>query len=227
MAMDKIAALAEGEEQVAAYDEKLAHEVLKVVNDHFPKQLTMVQLKHELNPEPSDETLLLALDALLVQKLIEGPHMRSGFQNDLHHMALVRITAAGRDYLQRDSQPNKPQVQYGDQYINLGHVGSVGPNSTGTVNVGNTVWQQIKSEVDLNILANELGRLRIALQQSSTTREDAKQIGIVAEAEEAAESGDGGKTISLLSKATKGVWEVAERIGTDIAAKVIVEASKG
>ena len=83
-----------------------------------------------------------------------------------------------------------------------------------------------ESEVDLKVLAKELAQLRIALQQSVATREDARQLGIIAEAEEAAESGDGPKVMTTLSKAAKTVWEAAERIGTDIAAKVIVESSK-
>lgn len=111
----------------------------------------------------------------------------------------------------------------GDQYINNGIAGAMGPHSTGTVNF-HQQWTAIRNEVDLNVLTIELEQLRKHLQQSASPGSDYQQLAQLAEAEEQARKRDGSKTMEFLSKLGKGALSVAKDIGTDIAAKVIAKS---
>jgi hypothetical protein len=124
-----------------------------------------------------------------------------------------------------------PQINgtiiHGDQYINYGQAGAIGQSALGTVNTFHQCWRRIESAVDLTKLATELTTLRSELVKSATNAVDYVQLGILAEAEREAESRNGPEVMGTLSRAAKAVLATAERIGTDIAAKVIVEAAKG
>ena len=56
----------------------LANAVLVIASKMFPKQLSMIDLKSELNPEPSSRALFTAIDALEADGFIEAKAMRSG-----------------------------------------------------------------------------------------------------------------------------------------------------
>lgn len=212
--------------EMTGYDSELANRVLEVIAKVFPKQLSMTELKHELEPEPSDEVLLLALDALLIDKLIEGPHIRSGHRNELRDMALARITAEGRRHLA--AKPEQPSVSgnvfHGDQINNYGQATAIGRNAIGTINHYQQQWQQIERSVDMDDLAAQLGQLRVELQRVATTRDDFRQLGLVAEAEDHAEKKEGGKVLEALSRTGRELLNVAEKIGTEVAAKVIAKS---
>jgi len=79
-AMKRIAMIYEevGDADTSAYDPELANTVLVTCQSAFPKELTVGELKHGLQPEPSDAALLTALKALLIDKLIEGSMLYSG-----------------------------------------------------------------------------------------------------------------------------------------------------
>jgi hypothetical protein len=144
----------------------------------------------------------------------------------------IQISKVGREWLQKRNQPaiatsGSGNTIFRDSVVNYGQVAAIGPNATGTVNTFNQCWQRLESQVDLKQLAIELGSLRSELHRTHPTREDDALLGKLAEAERAAESDDGPGAIRILSRVGKAVLEAAERIGTDIAAKVIVEASKG
>jgi hypothetical protein len=117
-------------------------------------------------------------------------------------------------------------VNHGDQYIYHGPIGAIGREAVGTVNTFQQCWQRIEPEVDLEKLATELALLRSELAKSAVTREAIVELGRLAEAEGEAQSSNGAGVMKALSRIGKAVWETAERIGTDLAAKVIVEASK-
>jgi hypothetical protein len=222
-AIKQIESLPETEEHLNAnYDPELANRVLEAVSMVFPAQLSMTELKHELTPEPSDEMLLIALDALLIDHLIEGPHIRSGYKNELRDMALVRITGEGRKHLAAKPEPSsQPTVVQGDQINNYGQAAAIGRNASGTINYYSQHWQDIGSSIDMGVLTSQLEKLRLELQSSATTRDDHKQLGIVAEAEDYAEKRDGGSVLETLSKVGKGALRVAEKIGVELAAEVI------
>jgi hypothetical protein len=215
---------------MSGYDAELAQAVLEAVNRSFPKQLDMVELKYELHPEPSDHALFTAIDALLIDGLIEAPHIRSGMsgKRELLRVAYVRISSEGRKYLKSQAQPSAPStgpVFHGDQIINYGLVGAIGRHSRGVVNVQER-WKGIEQDTDLKVLAVELERLRTEYRKVASSREDDKQVALLGNAAEEAEKGNGGGLATILSKAGTGVLKVARDIGTDVAAKVIVELMK-
>jgi hypothetical protein len=76
------------------------------------------------------------------------------------------------------------------------------------------------------VLAVELERLRTEYRKVASSREDDKQVALLGNAAEEAEKGNGGGLATILSKAGTGVLKVAKDIGTDVAAKVIVELMK-
>jgi len=95
------------------------------------------------------------------------------------------------------------------------------------VNTFQECWQRMESGVDLARLATELSVLRCELVKTAVTAEDYVQVGALAQAECEAGSSNGPGVLKKLANIGKAVLETAERIGTDLAAKVIVEAGKG
>jgi len=61
---------------LSAYNPEFAHKVLEVAAKNFPRQTSMVELKHALTPEPSNEELFTAIDALEADGYIEAKAMR-------------------------------------------------------------------------------------------------------------------------------------------------------
>lgn len=60
--------------------------------------------------------------------------------------------------------------------------------------------------------------------KNAKTPTDFQQLGLVAEAEQYAEKQDGSKVMEVLSKSGKWLFDFAEDVGTDIAAKLIANA---
>ncbi|MGD0932126.1 MAG: hypothetical protein ABR902_15870 [Candidatus Korobacteraceae bacterium] len=217
-----------GTDVTSGYDAELAQAILEAVNRSFPRQLDMVELKHELHPEPSDRALFTAIDALLIERLIEGPHIRSGMRGELGDVVHVRITSEGRKHLKGQeptSTSSSGPVFHGDQINNYGQVGAIGRHSQGVLNIQER-WKEIEQGTDLQALAVELERLRTEYRKVATSREDDKQVALLGDAAEEAEKGNGSRVAAILSHAGRGVLEVAKDIGTDVAAKVIVELMK-
>jgi hypothetical protein len=116
-------------------------------------------------------------------------------------------------------------VFHGDQINNYGQAGAIGRHSQGVVNL-NERWKEIEQDTDLQVLALELDRLRTAYRKVASSREDDKQVALLGDAEEEAEKGNGRNMAAILSKVGRNVLNVAKDIGTDVAAKVIVELMK-
>jgi hypothetical protein len=231
-AMKQIGAIlqnSKGKDEMTGYDEELAKAVLEAVGRSFPRQLSMVELKHQLQPEPSDRALFTAIDALFIERLIEGPHMRSGIYNELHDVVFIQITAEGRKHLasqKSQSVASSGPVIQGDQIINYRQVGAIGSHAQGVLNVFEH-WNEIEHETDLHVLASELERLRTEYRKVALSREDDKQVALIGEAAEEAEKGNGRGMATILAKVGKGVLKVAKDTGTDVAAKVIAQLMKG
>ena len=139
-----------------------------------------------------------------------------------------RLVREGANRLRELKMKAKPQsshstIIHGDQYINNGTAGAIGPHSTGTITVQQQ-WTVIKNEIDLNALTGELEQLRRHLQQSASSSFDYQKLALLSEAEEHAKKHEGSKAMEALSKAGKGALDVAKDIGTEIAAKVIAKA---
>jgi hypothetical protein len=135
-AMDQVAARFEKDkdkEKMSEYDPELAEAVLEILNQAFPNNIQLIDIKHRLKEEPSDEALLTALDALLLEGLADGKPLRSHTtgRRNLVSMANIQITSAGRKHL---SAPTAPATVFRDQYINLGQAGAMGQHAQGVVN---------------------------------------------------------------------------------------------
>lgn len=226
-AMQQIGSLYQGREEMidmSGYDPELAHAVLQAAQKVFPNKLTMVELKHEISPEPSDAALFTAIEALLIDRLVEAPSIRSGMFNQIGMVAYVRITAAGRQHLAGQSAAPSTAgntVVEGNQIINYGSVGAIGTHAHGVVNV---THQSMGIEyVDLQVLALQLDELRSVYRSSATSREDDRQTALLGDAAEAAEKGDRKGVASVLTRVSKTVLKKAQDIGTDVLAKTIAE----
>lgn len=227
-AMEKIASLypENGEAQdLAIYDPEFAHRVLEVAAEHFPRQLGMVELKHALTPEPSNDKLFTAIDALEAEGYIEAKAIRGQPNNQIQDVAYIRATRLGRAQLgvQASAEVATGTVIH-SQVNNYGTVGSIGPNAHGTVNIqGHSTDLE---HVDLQILAVQLEQLRSAFRSNAVSREDDRQIALIGDAAEAAEKGDRKGVNSFLTRFSKPVLEKAQEIGTDIVAKILAEIMK-
>ena len=117
-------------------------------------------------------------------------------------------------------------VFHGDQINNYGSIGAFGKGAQGVVNVyeRSTDAQQ---QIDLQTLALELEQLRNEFRKTAFSREDDKQLALLGDAAEAAEKGDSRTVGSILSRVSNGVLELAKDLGTEVAAKVIVEMTTG
>jgi DNA-binding PadR family transcriptional regulator len=112
-ALERVAAIYErsqGSETMSGYDPELAQAVLIELNKSYPYPISNVELKHSLGSEPSDESLLTALDALQLEGLVSGKSLRDNQSGKrrLAAMANIQITAEGRKQLttQPQSEPH-------------------------------------------------------------------------------------------------------------------------
>jgi hypothetical protein len=217
----------EGVKAMGGYDAELAQAVLLELNKSFPYAITDAKLKHSLNPEPSDDSLLTALDALHLEGLVIGKGLREHSSSDhkLVAMANIQITAGGRKSLSGQTQQTLASgaVIHGDQIINYGQAAALGRGATGTIN-HHQQWAETGGHINLHALAAELERVISHLQRSAISRSDFQQIGLLAEAEEQAEKQDGAKVMETLSRAGKGLLDFAKDVGSDLAAKVIAKS---
>jgi hypothetical protein len=71
-----------------------------------------------------------------------------------------------------------------------------------------------------------LERVRTEYRKSAVSRDDDKQIALLAEATDEAEKGNGHGVAAVLSKVGTKALHIAKDIGTDIAAKALVEMAK-
>jgi hypothetical protein len=230
LAMNRVAAIAEaneGKQMNSGYDVELANAVLKTLGKFFPRLVNLADIKHDLRNEPNDDQLLTALDALTIDGLIQGKQVRSGMgSTKLVAMANIGLTSQGRIHLAALATPASAPlgaVFHGDQYVNYGQAGAIGPHSTGTITYQQQ-WTAIQNEVDPSALTLELEKLKKHLQRNASSVMDFQQLGLLAEAEEDAKKQNGSKVMEVLSKAGKGLLDVAKEISTDLAAKVIAKS---
>jgi hypothetical protein len=113
------------------------------------------------------------------------------------------------------------EVVMGDRYEVHGQVGAVGPNSHVHDVTLQQTWIELSDQIDLPTLASELSRLRIALRERATTIDDDKAVAEIAQAEIAAQHGDGPGALRNLKKAGRWALDIALSIGVDVATGAI------
>ena len=209
---------------MSAYDDDLAVHALELLNKQFPRRLNWAELKYQLRPEPGDDALRIVIEGLFTEGLIEVHAMRDGVRNEIVEVAWVKLSGVGRSRFANPSQNQSPIV-HGDHIVNYGQAGAIGRHSQGIVNGQH--WEQIRDEIDLPVLATELELLRTEYRKVAQSREDDKQIALLADATDEAERGNGMSVLQILSNAGPSVLKMARDLGTDVAAKLIAELMKG
>jgi len=110
---------------------------------------------------------------------------------------------------------NNGSIEMGDRYeVSGGQVGAFGPGAAAT----NFIQNQ---QIDLPVLAEELARLREALEARAPEAEQATAVDEVAKAEEAARQGDERGALGHLKRAGHWVLGVATDIGVPLATAVL------
>jgi hypothetical protein len=85
---------------MAAYDEALAQQILLALQEVFPIKQSCAELKARPSfTDVPEEQWLLTLDALLKLGMIDGKALRAGYQSSLHAAANLEITPLGRQSL--------------------------------------------------------------------------------------------------------------------------------
>ncbi len=86
------------------------------------------------------------------------------------------------------------------------------------------IWNQEKSNIDIEDLAQELATLRKELLNEAKEPAQFSEIGNIASAEEEAKNNNGAKALEYLSKVSKWGLGVAEKIGVAVATSAIKSA---
>jgi hypothetical protein len=111
----------------------------------------------------------------------------------------------------------KQEVVMGDRY-EVNQAGAVGPSSVAIGQHFTQIWQKASPEIDLNQLAQELRAVRErARALSSGAPEEDVAMAEVANAELAAQDGNGPRALSHLAKAGAWILDVARQIGVPVA----------
>ncbi len=113
------------------------------------------------------------------------------------------------------------EVVMGDRY-EVGQAGSVGPNSIAVGQHFKQVWNKASADIDLTQLAQELRAVRMrARALASGAPEEDVALAEVANAEVAAQQGDGPRALGHLAKAGAWIADVARQIGVPVAIKAL------
>ena len=97
-----------------------------------------------------------------------------------------------------------------------------------TVTTGDLVFQQSWNEaagsIDLPKLADDLTKLRAAMQQEASVTEQLEATVNVSRAAEAAKEGNGPKALEYLKAAGKWAIDTATKLGIDVASDALTKA---
>jgi hypothetical protein len=107
------------------------------------------------------------------------------------------------------------------EYKNLGQVGAMGDNARSDNN--QFVQSAPLGSGDLAELATQLARVRTEMKKQASPEDPDQdaEIGVVAQAEKAARSGDKSKTLDFLKSAGKWTLEVAKSVTAGLVKDVI------
>jgi hypothetical protein len=134
----------------------------------------------------------------------------------------VRITSKGIRMI--DEEPlfalNTAGVRVmGDQYNISGQAGAVGPGAKAEANTFNQI--PINQDIDMRALAKELEQLSEYLAADARDPEKEEDIATVVLAKKAAQRGDKGKALELLSSGGKWMIDAATQVGASLVAAII------
>ena len=118
---------------------------------------------------------------------------------------------------ERNTRQQFMEVVMGDKYSISGQAGAVGPQAHAHDMTFTQVWNQLENKVDLARLADELERLRQAIEREANEPSYKLAAGAVAAAEQSARQKDGPKMIEYLKSAGQWSLKIAEQIGLELA----------
>ena len=223
-ALEKIRSLypsAAEEKDMNVYDELVAREALAVLNQRYPNPANTAELKHGFKVEPSDESLITALEAMKIEALISAKDMYASSPNGnrrLEIMTDIRLTAEGRKRAQGNENSLPQQAVH--NYHNYGNAAAIGPNAVGTFNFQQQ-WLSIGEQTDLDTLVKELDNAINQLRSAAESSDDYRQLQVLAEAKEKAARKDGSGMLESLSKLGQGALPILGRFGALGIAKLI------
>ncbi len=112
-----------------------------------------------------------------------------------------------------------------NDYYEVGQAGAVGPNSIAVGQHFIQVWNKQDDQIDLNVLAQELRKVRDRGRVSASgAPEEDVALAELANAEVAAEQGDGPRALSHLARAGQWALRIAVAIGVPVAVKALETA---
>lgn len=110
-----------------------------------------------------------------------------------------------------------------DNY-SAGQAGAMGPNAKASHMTFQQIWNAGQGDINLGSLAQELPVLRAAMRKEAAEPAHDKAVAAVAEAEEAAKDNDGPGVMGQLHKAGKWAWEMATKLGLNVATEALKKA---
>jgi hypothetical protein len=96
------------------------------------------------------------------------------------------------------------------------NVNSMGPTIQNFNLVGNQVWQEVKSNYDLDVVVKELQKLAENLDTAENQVDYLQDAAVIEKAANEMNVGNGSKALRLLSKVSKEVLAASKEIGTNI-----------
>lgn len=124
-------------------------------------------------------------------------------------------------WLRKDQRQNVTkffvkELHMGDNY-SAGQAGAMGPGAQASNMTFQQIWNQTRDSLDLQTLARELGRLNDALRSEAKEPEHQMAIGAISAAQAEAKRGNGPKSLEYLKKAGAWAFDVATKIGVNVA----------
>lgn len=175
------------------------------------QQISNAYYLKDMISNPSSLSFILMKDRILESYSNRLDHVVSQ-HNSGNHLTQFNLTIN-----------NEGGITMGDKYL-TNQAGAVGPGAQAQhINFSQT-WLQIQSQTDTGQLASELGRLREHLLSQASSPDETIEVGMIANAEKEARSGNGPKALEYLSKAGKWSLGVAEKIGVGVAVAAIKAA---
>jgi hypothetical protein len=123
------------------------------------------------------------------------------------------------------SSSGKHELIMGDKYEVHGQAGAVGPQPHVHDMTFVQIWDQGRQSIDLTKLAEELSTLRQAMLKEAAGPEHHAEVGAVASAEIEAKNGHGPQVLQYLSMAGKWAFDIASKIGAEMAVAALKSAS--
>jgi hypothetical protein len=183
--------------------------------DQFPRDF-QPRLAHVGSAPPLDEVLKTEFD------LYEQDFLTIKHSAEIERYIKMQLRAGSLDgRYERNTRQQFMEIVMGDKYSISGQAGAVGPQAHAHDMTFTQVWNQLDDKVDLARLADELERLRQAMEREATEPSHKLAAGAVAAAEQSARQKDGPKVIEYLKSAGQWSLRIAEHIGVELTKTVL------